>query len=89
MHTDDTGVHCIDIDTDSDGHPLGLLPGRHTIELVLDRLDLAEGTYHLDVGVYERNWEETFDYLWQARRIDVTAGGPKGLLSPPRRWKIR
>ena len=40
-----------------------VLEGEGTLRLDLERLDIAPGLYHLDVGLYGPEWTEVLDYL--------------------------
>jgi lipopolysaccharide transport system ATP-binding protein len=84
IHAAETGVVCMDLHTT----PMaGTAPmGRGRVTLAVDRLDLAAGSYHLDVGVYAAGWDEVLDYRWQLRSFDVGHGRHGGVLVPPHRW---
>lgn len=77
----------IDLTTPDAGFELGRV---HTTTLALriERLDLCAGDYKLDVGVYRREWETTYDVHRAAYdvRVDGPSGG-KGLLAAPCRWE--
>jgi lipopolysaccharide transport system ATP-binding protein len=88
-HTERDGVRCFDITTKADGHVVGPLRGAGTVRLHLERLDLTGGCYHLDVGVYEANWDRPYDYLWRAFPLEVTASNGSGFLGPPHRWSLK
>jgi hypothetical protein len=49
------GVCCYGTNTDIDGYRPERLEGEGTVALVIDRLDLVEGTYKLDVAVHKRD----------------------------------
>jgi lipopolysaccharide transport system ATP-binding protein len=89
VHAADTGVHCLDLDMASDLEPTVIGGGTGTVELQIDRLDLADGSYHLDVGIYDANWDRTYDHHWRALSFEVSGGGGKAVLAPPRNWKLR
>ncbi|MFN2489745.1 MAG: ABC transporter ATP-binding protein [Actinomycetota bacterium] len=88
-HSTRDGTRCFDLSTASDGHLLGALDGKGTVQLQIDRLDLGGGSYHLDVGVYESSWDRPYDYLWQAFPLEVTGSDGQGVLDPPHRWSLR
>jgi len=61
--------------------------GSGVVELDVERLDLAAGAWHLDVGLYSPDWERTYDYRWKALTLLVEGReGGKGTLAPPVRW---
>jgi lipopolysaccharide transport system ATP-binding protein len=85
----DDGVICYDTNTAAAGIALPTLRGRGQLSLQLERLDLARGSYHVDVGVHERNWAYAYDYHWNVYPLIVSASaGEKGILRPPHRWQI-
>lgn len=60
-----------------------------TARLTLERLDLPAGDYAVDVGLYDEQWDHTFDYHWRAYPLRVAgppAGAPGAALAPPLRW---
>jgi lipopolysaccharide transport system ATP-binding protein len=79
-----------DLSTARDGHTVGRLGGEGTISLHVDCLDLVAGSYWLDVGVYEANWDRPYDYRWQVLAFDVSPSDNGGLSKPaPHRWSIK
>jgi hypothetical protein len=86
-HTGD-GIRCLDVSTAADGQSVGTLKGAGTIRLHLERFDLGGGSYHLDVGIYDADWERTYDYLWQAVSLEIASMDGLGLLNPPRDWNL-
>ena len=83
------GTVCFDTHTQADGLPLGTWEGKKEIALQIERLDLKQGHYFVDVGVYEANWSHAYDYHWHVYPLLVTTGErEKGVLSPPTRWLV-
>jgi lipopolysaccharide transport system ATP-binding protein len=89
VHAADSGVRCLDLNMANDLEPMTMRRGKGTVELEIDRLDLADGSYHLDVGIYDADWDRTYDYHWRALPFEVSGGGGKAVLAPPRHWKVR
>jgi lipopolysaccharide transport system ATP-binding protein len=59
------------------------------LRLSIERLDLANGSYWVDVGVYPADWAYTYDYHWHVYQLVVeTAGEGKGPLRPPNEWRL-
>jgi lipopolysaccharide transport system ATP-binding protein len=84
-HTRD-GVLCFDLSTEADGVDVGTLKGEGLVRLVVERLDLAAGSYALDVGIYEPSWAHPYDYHWHTYPFEVVGAPPIGPLAPPHRW---
>lgn len=86
---DDTAA-VFDLSTAKDGHSVGRLGGEGAVSLHVDRLHLEAGSYWLDVGIYEANWDRPYDYLWQALPFHVADAENGGVRKPAsHRWSIR
>lgn len=82
------GLICYDTSTAAAGLTFPTVVGQGRVSLWLERLDLNEGQYYIDVGAYERGWSYAYDYHWQVYPIVVSSsGGEKGILRPPHRWE--
>lgn len=58
-----------------------------TLRLEIDRLELVEGQYFVEVGVYQAQWDYAYDYHSEAYPLRVESPGPhEGLVKPPSRW---
>jgi lipopolysaccharide transport system ATP-binding protein len=77
----------VEVNTASDGVRLGRLDRPTRIQLCLDRLDVPPGRYHVDVGVFERNWSHVYDYHWQLHGLERT-GSSGASFGPSRRWTL-
>jgi hypothetical protein len=55
------GVNCYGTNSDTDGIAFGSLDGRAHVDFRIDRLDLIDGTYTLDVAVHRHNGV-SYDY---------------------------
>jgi hypothetical protein len=85
------GIHSADGQLLFEQHlPVGKLPdaaGR--VALHFARLDLAPGSYFIDVGVYSADWATTYDYHWRVHCLTVAGTvEAKGPLLPPSRWEV-
>lgn len=89
VHREDDKTMCLDVSTAGDGHTVGRLDGTGTVRLDIERLELPQGSYWLDVGVYEANWDRPFDYLWELLSFDVAAPTDPRASSSPRSWSLR
>jgi lipopolysaccharide transport system ATP-binding protein len=79
----------LDVSTEATNFSVPALNGRGCVTLDLKRLDLENGKYFIDIGVYERNWAYAYDYHWHAYPIMIRAKeSGKGILFPPHRWEI-
>jgi lipopolysaccharide transport system ATP-binding protein len=83
------GTVCFDTNTLSARVAVAQVKGSGTIRLVIDRLDLATGSYFVDVGVFESSWSHAYDYHWHVYQLNVEGGSAhKGILAPPCRWSL-
>jgi hypothetical protein len=89
VHAEGSGQPILELDTDVDRVPVGELHGEGMMRVEVGRLDLARGSYHLDVGIYAFEWAQVFDYFWEARSLEVEGTVERGALAPPRRWTLR
>jgi lipopolysaccharide transport system ATP-binding protein len=79
------GTTVLDLVQDAEERGVPITPGaRFRIEL--ERLDLGNGDYFVDVGLYAPGWTHPFDYRWHARSFSVLGLGQPGKLTPPHRW---
>lgn len=88
IHTKPGGKQCVDVNTLSDGHPVGNLGPGGTVRLEFDRMDLGAGTYAVEVGAYTRDWKP-LDYIWEAMTFNVSGSGDPGMVTPPRQWSLK
>ena len=57
------------------------------IQLQIDRLDLVEGNYFINPGIFSIDWTQTYDFQWHHYSVIVrSAKSYKGLFQPPMRW---
>ncbi|MEX2194786.1 MAG: ABC transporter ATP-binding protein [Thermoleophilaceae bacterium] len=87
VHRAPDGPLCVEANTRDEGVAVGRLE-RGTVTLALDRLDLAPGSYVLDVGLYRADWDVVFDFHWHAYELEVRGRRGGGLLVPPRSWRV-
>jgi lipopolysaccharide transport system ATP-binding protein len=84
----DNGDICFEVNTFHQSLPDLKLQERGTIRLVLNRLDLRGGTYFVDVGCYQPDWEYAYDFHWHVYPLTIDAAPiSKGILAPPIRWE--
>ena len=80
------GVCCYGTNTAIDGATSGAMTGAGEARFVVDRLDLVDGTYKLDVAVHRRNGAP-YDYHRLLHTIRVTSSRKEaGVFRPPHRW---
>jgi lipopolysaccharide transport system ATP-binding protein len=77
----------VDLASHAQGFTLGRRVREARVALTVERLDLSAGDYVVAVGLYERDWEVTYDYHYgvYALRVEGPSGG-KGVLFPPHAW---
>jgi lipopolysaccharide transport system ATP-binding protein len=88
VHDEDKTM-CLDVSTAGDGHTIGRLEDRGTVRLDVERLELPEGSYWLDVGIYEADWDRPYDYVWEVLPFRVSRAKLHNGSSPPRSWSLR
>ncbi|MEM9119166.1 MAG: ABC transporter ATP-binding protein [Cyanobacteria bacterium P01_F01_bin.56] len=87
--TQPDGTACVDVNTLEMKVPVPKIQGRQTLSLCCDRLDLNQGQYFVNVGVFKEDWEYAYDYHWHVYPLIVdTQASSSGLLSPPMRWEF-
>ena len=80
------GVCCYGTNTHIEGASDGEVAGDGEVRFVIDRLDLVDGTYKLDVAVH-RESGVPYDYHRQLYTFRVTSRLKEaGLFRPPHRW---
>ena len=82
----------IDINTEADEVFVGPIgPGQdRRVVLSLDELELAPGSYFVDIGVFPTDWKHSFDYHWRAHRLRVSGNRYTDFVYRPRlrRWIV-
>lgn len=83
---------CLDLSSQADDVRVGPVgPSQaQRIVLALDELDLAPGTYHVNVGVFPPTWEFSYDYHWSAHELRVRGSRMSDYVYRPRlrRWTV-
>jgi len=84
------GLVCYDTSTEAAGLRLPAVHGAGHIAFHVERLDLIGGQYHIDVGVFERQWAYAYDYHWHVYPLTVRpTGAEKGIVCPPHSWAVQ
>ena len=80
------GVCCYGTNTDIEGADSGAMSGEGQVRFTVDRLDLVEGSYKVDVAAHRKNGAP-YDYhrLLHTLRI-VSPLKESGIFRPPHRW---
>lgn len=88
--TREDGLICFDTNTSAAAMTIPTIQGAGKIILHMERIDLNEGVYYVDVGAYERSWSYAYDYHSQAYPLVIrsSTGTTKGVLRPPHRWEM-
>jgi ABC-type polysaccharide/polyol phosphate transport system ATPase subunit len=80
------GVCCYGTNTRIDGASSGALTGDGEVRFAIDRLDLVDGSYKLDVAAHRENGA-AYDYHRLLYTIRVTSRlHEAGIFRPPHRW---
>ena len=80
------GVCCYGTNTQIDGATRGALSGSGEVRFAIDRLDLIDGTYKLDVAAHRENGAP-YDYHRLLYTIRVSSRAKEvGIFRPPHRW---
>ena len=86
----ESGLVCIDASTATSGLSLPVVQGKGLVELVVERVDLAGGSYWVDVGVYHHDWSYAYDYHSRIYAMCVRSMSQgNGIMHPPVRWQMR
>ena len=82
------GVCCYGTNTDIDGAASGGMSGDGQVRFTIDRLDLVEGSYKVDVAAHRKNGAP-YDYhrLLHTLRV-VSPVKETGIFRPPHRWNF-
>jgi len=58
-----------------------------TMQLKIERLDLVQGTYYINPGIFSADWNQTYDFQWHRHFIMIETEAPrKGIIHPPLQW---
>ena len=81
-------VLCYGSNTHIDRAKLGQAPPAGTVRLTLERLDLVQGTYLLDVAAHAKDGR-AYDYIKQITSFAVRSPvGDEGVFRPPHHWSL-
>lgn len=87
--SNEAGQTYLDTNTLAMGIVTPIIQDRGQIVLDLARLDLPGGTYFIDVGIYQKDWQYAYDVHWHVYTLEVeSAVNHQGSLNPPLRWKL-
>ncbi len=85
-------VVCLDVNTLADGIAVGPIAAgaARRVALQLENLELAPGSYFVDVGVYPTDWAFSYDFHWRAHPLRVRGARQSDFVFVPRarRWTI-
>jgi lipopolysaccharide transport system ATP-binding protein len=85
-------VTCFKTDTATAGVTLPPVDGTGSLLLHIERLDLAAGDYHVNIGAYEHEWAYAYDYQRHPSTLTIVApvaGTNSGILSVPSYWQVK
>jgi lipopolysaccharide transport system ATP-binding protein len=78
------GQVCLDVNTAE--QPLDQIEGKGLLRLQCDRLDLSDGQYFVDVGIYAQDWSYAYDFHWHVYPLRVLSPIKQGVVCPPHHW---
>jgi lipopolysaccharide transport system ATP-binding protein len=83
------GLVLLELNTEGEPSLPGPIEGEGSLSLQLTQLNLIDGSYLIDAGVYAQNWECIYDDRIGIARLRINAGAPAaaGLLNVPHRWR--
>ncbi|WP_445148164.1 ABC transporter ATP-binding protein [Baekduia sp. Peel2402] len=85
-------IICVDVNTQADGIAVGPIEagGTRRVALALEDVELAPGTYFVDVGVFPTDWAFSYDYHWRVHKLRVRGNRYSEYVYVPRarRWTI-
>jgi ABC-type polysaccharide/polyol phosphate transport system ATPase subunit len=82
------GVCCYGTNTDIEGASSGAMTGDGQVTFTIDRLDLVEGSYKVDVAAHRKNGAP-YDYHRLLHTIRVVSSVKEtGIFRPPHRWNF-
>lgn len=85
----DTGEIHFDTNTKVSHNHISSIQGEGKISLYLDRLDLGNRSYFVNIGIYEKDWSYAYDYHWHVYPLRVSSRtGTSSVLNPPCRWEF-
>jgi len=84
-----SGMVCVDMSTRARRVVVPAITGDGQIRLIFDRLDLAKGSYYVDVSVFEPNMSHAYDSHYHLYPLMVEGGvAQKGVMAPPCTWSM-
>jgi lipopolysaccharide transport system ATP-binding protein len=85
----ETGEICFDSNTKITNTFIEKIEGNGIINMQLDRIDLLNGEYFINIGIYEQNWSYAYDYHWHAYSLFIRKRAcTTGMLDPPHHWEF-
>ncbi len=82
------GVKCYEANTEADRVFVETVQGSGSITLTFRELALMSGRYIIHAGIYERNWNQTYDYQFSVLSFHVLGDTPgTGVFQPPHIWQ--
>lgn len=83
------GVICWEGNTVSAGVTMPDIQDPGAVRLTLERQDLAEGDYYVEVGAYKTDWSSIYDYHFRVYPLRVVSPRHgEGVLDLPSRWEL-
>jgi homopolymeric O-antigen transport system ATP-binding protein len=84
----DDGLACYDLNSELEPWSLGSFQGKGHLILQIERVDLASGLYHLEVGSWAKNWRYAYDYHSNAYPLRIYGVKPNTNSAPQYHWEF-
>ncbi len=87
--TNPSGVKCCEMSVNARMMGVSIIDGEGELELVIERLDLAGGSYQISVWLFEEQWNYAYDHHHNVYPLEVRSS-TKGdwILNPPHSWRL-
>lgn len=84
----DDDLVCCDLNTEGTELKAAQVEGPGRVSLCLERFELKEGRYFVDVGCYSQNWAYAYDYHSSLHPLLITGEGSETHRNAPHHWEI-
>lgn len=83
------GFVCWEGNTLAAGVQMPVIERAGSIRLTIERQDLSEGKYFVEVGAYQEGWRSVYDYHFRVYALEIDASHyGEGVLDLPSHWEL-